>query len=110
MIVPNLTMLNTVMCFIIAMLCIWAELSKHTTTSFWLSLGRGSLAITALVEGSGYFYDQTLALPQALMNGSMALLLSILFFSTQTAVLRKQAELNHQTLRGYILGYVVFWK
>lgn len=88
----SLATVNQVTCVLIAALCIWAELSKHTTSSVLLSLGRGTLAITALVEASGYFSDPALAIPQVLMNASMAFLLCVLFYNTQMAVLRKHAE------------------
>jgi len=101
----SLATFNTVTCVVIAVICVWAELSKHTTSSTLLSLGRGTLAITALVEGSGYFADPELAVPQVAMNAAMAFLLLVLFYQTQMAVLRKAAAHRRRTM----LQVLFFW-
>lgn len=110
----TLSSFNIITCLVITAMCVWAELSRHTTKSFWLSCARAALALTALIEGSQSSHDPAIVVAQVLMNGAVALLLVVTFLYVQTNAARARAVRERQTLhpvfRDYAKQFAFFWR
>jgi len=102
---------NVAACLLIAAMCVWSEVSKHTNNSFWLTCARAALAITSLVEGSWYSNDLSIVVAQVLMNGAVAFLLVVVFCSVQVEAVRQQYQsFGRPTMKDYLTQFVLFWR